>query len=294
MSVAPRVDPELEEVLAIARDAAALIRDVYATPFEVEMKGPGDPVTAADRGANDLICERLEARFPDASIVAEESAPASGDRIADLVRKERIFFVDPLDGTREFAARNGEFAVMIGLVAGGRPTLGVILLPTTGDALVARVGGACFVEDATGRRAPLAVSPERDPASARLMVSRARPPRVLSPIKAALGITRELVCGSVGAKVARVARGEAELYVHGGGGAKRWDTCAPEAVVIAAGGRFTDLDGALIDYGSADLTIRTGIVASNGLFHDRVVDVARAERRRGSGRPAPGDAQGSR
>ena len=103
-------DRELAEVLRIARLASERVSAVYATPFTVELKGPGDPVTRADREANEIICRALEASFPGDAILAEESVPTSADEIARLVAAERVFYVDPLDGTREFADRNGEFA----------------------------------------------------------------------------------------------------------------------------------------------------------------------------------------
>jgi 3'(2'), 5'-bisphosphate nucleotidase len=86
-----------------------------------------------------------------------------------------------------------------------------------------------------------------------------------------LGIGCVAPCGSVGVKIARLVLGQGDLYVHDGGGAKLWDTCAPEAVLTAAGGRFSDLDGAAVDYRSADLVLRRGIVASNGKLHDLVI-----------------------
>jgi 3'(2'), 5'-bisphosphate nucleotidase len=280
-------DRELEEVLRIAREASALVSAVYATPFTVEMKGPGDPVTRADREANELICRALEAAFPGDAIVAEESVPADPAAVAALVRKPRVFYVDPLDGTREFADRNGEFSVMIGLSTGGRADLGVLVMPTTGEALAGRIGrdgaaGVAFLEDGSGARRPLAVSPLADPSRATLVVSRSHRPRIVAPFAAALGIQRIVPCGSVGVKVARVVTGEADLYVHGGGGAKRWDTCGPEAVLVAAGGRFTDLAGREVDYASADLEQRGGILASNGALHEaalRTVAAVRAAER---------------
>ena len=269
--------PELEALLALGRRAAALVRAVYATPFEVELKGPNDPVTRADREANALLCAELAARFPAAGIVAEESVPADRRLLEEAVARDRVFFVDPLDGTREFAdRRDGEFAVMIGMTDLGRPRLGVVVIPSTGDALAGEVGRAAFVEHEDGRRVPLAVSTEREPARARLMVSRSHRPKVVEPLRAALGITRTIPCGSVGVKVARLCTADADLYVHGGRGAKRWDTCAPEAILVAAGGRFTDLDGALIDYTTAELALPNGLVASNGLLHDAAVAAARA------------------
>ncbi len=270
-------DPELEEVLRIGRRAAHAVREVYATPFTVEMKGPGDPVTRADREANAIICEALAASFPDDAILAEESVPDEPEEVARRVSASRVWYVDPLDGTRDFAARNGEFAVMIGLVASGRPALGVLVLPATGEAFLGRVGHGAFAEEEDGGRRPISVSSTREPARAGLLVSRSRAPSGIMRMADALGIRRVVPCGSVGVKVARIVLGHADLYVHGdltatehpgsGLGAKRWDTCAPEAVLVAAGGQFTDLDGAPIDYERADLAVDRGIVASNGALH---------------------------
>ena len=83
-----------------------------------------------------------------------------------------------------------------------------------------------------------------------------------------------VACGSVGVKVSRLVLGQGDVYVHGGLGAKHWDTCAPEALLVAAGGRFTDLAGAAIDYASADLMLRNGLVATNGALHEAVLAAA--------------------
>jgi 3'(2'), 5'-bisphosphate nucleotidase len=269
-------DPELEEVIRIARRAGERVSAIYATPFEVELKGPNDPVTLADRQANEIICAALAAAFPGDGIIAEESVPESAAEVAELASRRRVWFVDPLDGTREFADRNGEFAVMIGLAVGGRAALGVLLLPVTGEILAGRVGVGAFVEDAAGARRPLRVSDVADPRQATLMVSRSHRPPIVEPVMAGLGLTRVVPCGSVGVKVARIMVGVGDLYVHGGKGAKHWDTCGPEAVLVAAGGRFTDLKGGVIDYASPDIHLRRGIVATNGALHEAVLAVTRS------------------
>lgn len=264
---------ELDVALAVARRASTLILAIYATPFTVEMKGPNDPVTRADLEANTLICAALAEAFPGDAIVAEESAPETPEATSALVRRERVWFVDPIDGTREFADRNGEFAVMIGLAIKGRAALGVVLMPTLGEALVGVCGGEAFCEDASGKRRPLRVSTEQDPRKATMLVSRSHRPRIVEPLLERLGIQKTIPCGSVGVKVARIAAGEADLYVHGGRGAKLWDGCAPEAILTAAGGRFTDIEGEHINYASSDLGLDNGIVASNGALHDTVLAV---------------------
>ncbi|EYF01291.1 3'(2'),5'-bisphosphate nucleotidase CysQ family protein [Chondromyces apiculatus] len=296
---------ELAELLRIGREASHLVMEVYATPFTVDLKGPDDPVTQADRRANDLICGAIEAAFPGEAILAEESVPSDPAEIAALARQPRVFYVDPLDGTREFANRNGEFAVMIGLSIAGRAALGVLVLPTTGEALVGwslpeasaqasahasvqasahasvqaphgseALQGA-FLEAPDGSRSPLRVSTTRTPSEAAAVISRSHPHPSLRPLLDRLGIGRVVQCGSVGVKVARVVTRAADLYVHTGTGAKLWDTCAPEAVLRGAGGAFSDLHGDPIGYGGPDLVLSRGIVATNGALHDAVLAAAR-------------------
>jgi 3'(2'), 5'-bisphosphate nucleotidase len=271
-------DQELDQVIRIARRAGEVVRAVYATPFTVELKGPNDPVTIADREANDLICAALTAAFPGDAILAEESVPGSAEEVARRASSPRVWFVDPLDGTREFADKNGEFAVMIGLAERGRASLGVVLLPVSGEVIAGRIGAGAFLEDEAGARRALRVSAVSDPREATMMVSRSHRPALIEPLVQRLGIPKSVPCGSVGVKVSRIVLGGGDLYVHAGLGVKRWDTCAPEAVLVAAGGRFSDLDGAPIDYASADLVLRNGLVTSNGALHDAVVAALRAVR----------------
>src|SRR6188474_536750 len=113
-------------MVRIANAAAQVVMEVYAQPFSVDYKGPHDPVTEADRRANTLIVEQLTRDFPGVPIVAEESEPQT---FAEFRKSDRVFFVDPVDGTREFIDRNGEFVVMIGLVEGARALAAVIDAP---------------------------------------------------------------------------------------------------------------------------------------------------------------------
>ena len=161
--------PLLETLDGIAREAAVLIRGVYRTEFGVDFKAPRDPVTEADRQANALICERLSKLFPGVPIVAEESEP---DTFAGFRSAERIFFVDPLDGTREFVAKNGEFVVMIGLVEGARATASVIHAPESGVSWLGQVGVGAYQVNDDGSRLPLAVSATGTLSDARIVGSR--------------------------------------------------------------------------------------------------------------------------
>lgn len=271
MSLTPR-HAELKELVRIARAAADVVMEVYQTPFEVEMKGPGDPVTLADKRANDLLCEQIAASFPGVGIVAEEDAPREPEALRALVQRKEVYFVDPLDGTREFATRCPEFSVMIGLAEEGRASLGVLVLPTTGEVLFgdARAPGTAVLVNKRGVESPLRVTDYQDTTKARLVVSRSRRPPFVAPMHDRLRFAAVTACGSVGVKIARVAMAEADLYVHGGGGIKSWDLCGPEAVLWAAGGKASTLDGEPVTY-SGDLVHAKGFVGTNGALHDVIV-----------------------
>lgn len=261
--------------MRIARLAARRVCEVYATDFAVELKGPGNPVTRADRESSDIICASLAASFPGDAILSEEAAPSRLEDVAHLVSSERVWFVDPLDGTREFSERIGEFAVMIGLAVAGHAALGVVTIPPSGETIAGRVGASAFAESAQGVRRPLAVTTVSDPREATLFISRSHRPPLIGSLIERLGIRRVVPSGSVGVKIARLVLGQGDLYVHDGGGAKRWDACGPEAVLRAAGGRFSDLDGAAIEYGSTDLVLSRGIVATNGALHQAVLSACK-------------------
>lgn len=275
------VDAELEAIVGIAQRAAvraaALYQEHLRGGLDVDEKAPGDPVTRADRELDAQIARELRERFPDAGVVGEESAP-TGDLLAAELAKDEVFFVDPIDGTREFVEKNGEFAVMVGLARAGRAAAGVIALPTEGLLLAGRVGQRAFLQTSGGVRSLVAVSGVDRFDRARLLVSRSHRPAIVEPLRRRLGIAHVVPCGSVGVKVGRIVRGEAEAYVHGGRGLSLWDTCAGEALLAAAGGRLSDLDGRPIDYRGGTALAR-GLVATNGLLHPGVSSaVAWAER----------------
>jgi 3'(2'), 5'-bisphosphate nucleotidase len=264
-------DDELRQAKLIAREAGEILLEIYATDFAVDFKGRGhgDPVTAADRRANAHIVARLHALYPDDGIIAEES-----DNGSEALTRPRIWYVDPLDGTKEFIAKNGEFSVMIGLALGVAAQLGVVYAPTTGKMYSGVVGQAAQLEQAGAIRS-LRVSEIDRPADLSLVVSRSHRPRSTEELAQRLGITRESTSGSVGLKVGLIAERAADLYVHMSDKSSAWDTCAPEAILLAAGGRFSNLAGDPIRYAQPDLRTRHGILACNSAAFDAVVPVVR-------------------
>lgn len=258
---------ELEVACALARRAgAAALAHYEGGQVEVQYKGDdkANPVTQADRDANKIIVEGLAAAFPDDAILAEES-PAMDARHS----KTRLWCVDPVDGTREFIEHNGQFVVMIGLAIDGVARLGVLYQPTE-DALLWGAGREGFIEQ-RGSKRRLAVSQERATDRAVLMISRSHRSKTVDRIATQLGFAKRLPIGSVGLKVAKLATGEADVYMSASNQTHEWDACAPEAVLHAAGGHMTDIGGKALVYNKPSTQTPHGILATNGLLHGACV-----------------------
>jgi 3'(2'), 5'-bisphosphate nucleotidase len=265
----------LQSLLEIASEAALLVSEIYQTEFSVDYKAPADPVTLADRSANTLICRRLAEQFPGLPVVAEESDP---ETFAGFRNAQRVFFVDPLDGTREFVDRNGEFAVMIGLLEEDRPSIGVIHAPVASVAWGGIVGSGAWSFGPGKTRSPIRVSSQSRLSETRVVASRSHRSSLLEQALRVLGARSIDPLGSAGLKCGEVAKGMAEAYVAPGLAGQRWDVCAGEALVVAAGGRATDALGSDIDYRGAALSNDTGFVASNGRIHEPILERIRATR----------------
>ena len=263
------LDRELREAVRMARHAGGILMDVYATDFSVAYKTKSDPVTEADTRANTYIVEELRTAFPTDGVVAEETEDKS-----DALRGGRCWYVDPLDGTKEFIAKNGEFAVMLGLAIDGVSTLGVVYQPQH-DRLYAGIAGEGAYLEERGARRELVVSDIADPSKLELVVSRSHRGKAIDEVIARLHITQETRSGSVGLKIGLIAEQRADLYVHMSNKSSQWDACGPEAVLKAAGGRFSDLGGHAYRYGGTDMRNNRGILACNAAAHDAVLPVVR-------------------
>jgi len=234
-------------------------------------KGINDPVTDADHAANEAILRVLSEQLPNDAVRSEESPPSE-----DHATAERLWVVDPLDGTKEFIRQNGEFAVMVGLAAGGRAMLGAVLRPDPGLLYLGVVGSGAWVADVTWEGEGDADSPadhtsvgpfrqlrlpEARPAALRMVRSRSHPDPLITAVADGLGAS-SIKSGSAGLKCAIVAEGLAEIYVHPVPFLSEWDTCAPEAVLRGAGGEVSDCRGESLYYGKQELKQPYGIFAA--------------------------------
>ncbi|HEY3848277.1 MAG TPA: 3'(2'),5'-bisphosphate nucleotidase CysQ [Acetobacteraceae bacterium] len=226
----------------LATQAGKAILQVRLSGFDVLRKEDRSPVTAADHAAEAIIVAGLRAATPDIPVIAEEEVSA-GHITAPSAQ---FWLVDPLDGTREFAAGNDEFAVNIGLVRAGRVALGVVGVPAADEMFGGIVGFGAWKRTAAGQ-APIVA---RLPPDEGLAVVASKHHGDTSLLDAFLGgrrVARMLNFGS-SLKFCRLAEGVADLYPRFGR-TMEWDTCAPQAVLEAAGGTVRTLEGATLGYG---------------------------------------------
>lgn len=262
---------ELECACALARRAGAAALHHYDGAFAVEHKPGGKgPVTAADREANEIIVRGLRDAFPRDGILAEESAETHAPE--GRADKTRLWCIDPIDGTREFVDHTGQFVVMVGLAIGGRARLGVVFDPLRDvmwrGVLAEGSDGNHLAELVrAGEVFSLRPSGRRDFTEARVVVSRHGAGRAVQHLCARLGMRHLLPVGSVGLKVGHLACGDAEIYVCASDQVHEWDTCGPEAILRAAGGRMTDLFGAPLRYNKEVTHTPRGMLATNGPMH---------------------------
>ena len=229
-----------------AREASLAILEIYGSEFTVRQKDDRTPVTLADERAEAIILARLRAEAPEIPVIAEEETAAQGAGAAP----QRFWLVDPLDGTREFIQRNGEFTVNIGLVENRRPVLGVVLLPVQG-VLYAACGPGTATRQA-GDAPPVAIAARRAPPTGAVVAhsrSHADERRIAAYVATLPNASRRVMGSS--AKFCLLAAGEADYYPRFGT-TMEWDTAAGQAVLEAAGGRVLTLEGAPLAYGKPD------------------------------------------
>jgi 3'(2'), 5'-bisphosphate nucleotidase len=247
--------PLLAEAIEAAIEAGREILDVYAGDFSVGRKRDQSPVTLADARAEAGILRRLAAAAPEIPVISEEQAEAEG---LPTAAAERFWLVDPLDGTKEFVKRNGEFTVNIALVERGRPILGVVGIPTQGLVYAAAGPGTAVRRHADGRVILIEARP--CPAGgAVLTVSRSHDATdKLDRFLEGRAISGRKVAGSA-LKFCLIAEGSADLYPRLGP-TMEWDTAAGQALLEAAGGRMTTHDGTPFTYGKPGF-LNPGFVA---------------------------------
>ena len=241
----------------------------FQKALSVDNGGEG-PVSAADLAVNQWLLEGLSGAFPEAgwTLLSEETAKEQLTE-GEPLPAEWLWILDPLDGTKDFLQGTGEYAVHLALVRGNRPVLGVVLLPEADELWIGLVGDGAWCEDREGTRSPVRFSQREELSDLLLVASRSHRDDRLEKLIGELQLGGSKAVGSVGCKVATILRGETDLYISlsGRSAPKDWDMAAPEAVLLAAGGRFTHADLGDLTYNTGDVRQAGCLIASHGKAH---------------------------
>lgn len=254
---------DLELAVRAAREAGRAVMETFGGDPAVRFKSPGQPVTEADLRADRILRRMLLAERPDYGWLSEETRD-SPERLG----KARLWVCDPIDGTNSFVQGIAEFAVCVARVDAGRPVLGVVHNPATGELFHAAAGGGAFRDGA-----PVRVSATRPDARVRTVLA-SRRELARGDFESFRDRWRVDPLGSTAWKMAKVADGTADVFVSRGP-KNEWDVAGAAVILAEAGGRTTTLDGAELRYNQPDPSWR-GVVATNGRLHDLVVALVRA------------------
>lgn len=248
---------DLDFLVEVAKQAGRAILEVYSTDFTVTEKQDHSPLTLADMRSHEIIAGSLRDRYPDIPVLSEE-----GKEIAFEERRkwDRFWLVDPLDGTKEFIKRNGEFTVNIALVQDRAPVAGVIYIPVSDRAFVASMAEGCREISSEGRKT-LRVAPISSNGPVRVVSSRSHPAPGLDELMSLIP-SHEITNRGSALKFCSVAAGEADFYPRFGP-TWEWDTAAGQAIVTAAGGVVLDLSGKPFVYNKENLLNGPFIVSSS-------------------------------
>jgi 3'(2'), 5'-bisphosphate nucleotidase len=258
---------ELEAALRAAELAGQTLQTLFAE-FQAIPNAPADISTEADRRSQEIILGHLHHAFPRDALCAEEETAM----LAEAAHTgPRLWIVDPIDGTRGFARKNGEFSVMVAFVEDGQLGVGVVLEPVRERLTYAVRGGGCWRRDGGAATATACrVSSVSKLTASTLTQSRSRSTGPSLQARA-LNPGRVVETYSAGIKLALVARGEADVYVNDYREFHDWDIAAGHILVIEAGGQVTGLAGETLRYGLEGAWQRQGLLASNGLLHAAAV-----------------------
>ena len=236
----------LQDVVKIADEASERVLAIYHSDFKVDYKEDHSPVTAADMASHEIIMRGLRALSHDIPVMSEEGAAVPWE---ERQHWHRFWLVDPVDGTRDFTQRTGEFTVNIALIENGEPVMGVVTAPALNEAFWGLKGEGACKRDRTGRISRIHVAEPKE--IKRVVASKNHLNKETLAFIDRLG-PHELVQAGSSLKFCRIAEGHADIYPRLGP-TNEWDTAAAHAVLAAAGGKVETLDGHPVRYGKEDM-----------------------------------------
>lgn len=270
----------LEEILAITRSVAWGASDILHSYYRKEIKETNSddkdgPVTTADLATNHYILEKLQAALSDfdCGYLSEETYK---DEVA--LPQPWVWIIDPLDGTRDFIDKTGEYAIHIALTYQGRPALAVVAVPEAEKIYYAIKGNGTFVETKSGEVKPIKVSNRNQIEELYLVASRTHRDERFQKLLNKMPFKDRNYVGSVGCKISTILEQQSDVYISlsGKSAPKDWDFAAPELILTEAGGKFTHFNGDPLTYNKGDVKQWGGLMASNGHCHEILCEKATA------------------
>ena len=253
---------QLETIIDAITKAGDKILEIYESNFQVEKKDDNSPITKADLESNKIIKESLlQTRIP---ILSEEDADDKSRMDSD-----KVWIVDPLDGTQDFVNKTGEFTVMVGLVENHVPIMGLVYWPTEKKLFFAERGLGAFCHDSEGW-AKISVRGVEEVAESLALVSRHHLSDKEKKMLDHLEIKNTASIGS-SLKVMEIASGRADIYLTSTNKMKQWDTAASHCIISEAGGKMTDISGNDLIYNTESVNHQNGLLVTNGLIHEDVI-----------------------
>ena len=234
----------LENLISIGWQAANRVFELYQESITFSSKADGSPLTQADLASHQIITEKLHLLLPDAVIISEENTNLDS---VPLKNSHQFWLVDPLDGTKEFINRNGEFTINIALIEAGQPILGIVCAPALNILYAGLKDHGAFKMDKSGMKVPITVM-NSAPEGLYVVGSRSHGDKAAMDVYLAQQKVASFVATGSSLKFCRIAEGRAHLYPRLGR-TMEWDTAAGHAVLAAAGGEVTTLDGKGLHYG---------------------------------------------
>jgi 3'(2'), 5'-bisphosphate nucleotidase len=264
----------LDRTIELSQTAAAILKSYYRGSnenLEVLDKTEG-PVTVADRAVDKHLLAGIQAMCGESCGYLTEETYQSGDL---ELPQDWVWIIDPLDGTRDFIDKTGEYAIHIALTYQHRPVLAVVTIPESNRLYAAIAGGGTWLVTADGARKPVKVARGKKITDLVVVASRNHRNDELVKLLARLPCQQQREVGSIGCKIAAILEHHADVYVSlsGKSAPKDWDFAAPELVLIEAGGKFTHGDGSLPLYNCGDVSQWGCLIASNGEWHQDLLDV---------------------
>jgi 3'(2'), 5'-bisphosphate nucleotidase len=258
-------EKELEAAKKAALMAGRVAMKFYGKELGVELKDGDSPVTKADLAAEKVIFDML--RDSNYGLLSEESEEEN-----DRLYKERVWIIDPLDGTKGFIEGMDEFAIMIGLSDNGKSVVGVVYNPASKIMYFASKGGGAYIQEADNDPQEIQVSDAGDFKDVRLLISRHHLLDLERNLAEKLNFKDKVFGTGAGLKAATVCSGKAELYINSSDRTGQWDICASDIIVREAGGKLTDMGGQEIVYNVKEVKNLNGFVISNGKIHERIIE----------------------